>query len=231
MKNIFKTIFIATVFAAVTTVGADSSKAANLIRVPGLEISAGQGNEFSEVTALYAEPNYSPDANCDLHTQLTLDAGAVSGKFAVVEEKVAGSCEIAVVANPRFYKLTTRSIGCGSLVHAGEMATNDGLNRIEIIDHRGRLCRDAVPARIIVKETQAGATTVLYSANRQLTISASLNAPTDGGGFTCMAYWEGYEIEGGACKKKSASGCSNPFPFTSLAACEDSSAEKPLFQD
>jgi hypothetical protein len=80
---------------------------------------------------------------------------------------------------------------------------------------------------LIVRETSPQETKVLYSANR-VSLSEA-NSPSERAPITCMAFWEGYVSEAGVCKKKSASGCSNPFPFESLASCEDSSPEKPLF--
>lgn len=36
---------------------------------------------------------------------------------------------------------------------------------------------------------------------------------------TCMAYWEGAELEDGICVAKSGSGCSNPFTYDSVGHC------------
>lgn len=36
---------------------------------------------------------------------------------------------------------------------------------------------------------------------------------------TCMAYWEGAQVEDGACVEGATSGCSNPFPYEDIGAC------------
>src|SRR5262245_50190040 len=62
---------------------------------------------------LYTDPNAAPNPNCDVHTKL--DLAAAPHSTAKLEEAVEGSCEIAVIPNPRTYRLRLANTSCGSL--------------------------------------------------------------------------------------------------------------------
>jgi hypothetical protein len=111
---------------------------------------------------LYAQPHATPNPGCDVHTKLDLAADHFS--TASLEEVVGGFCEIAVVPNPRTYRLRQTGTSCGSRIFAGSVKKQGKSYAIKITDHRSRLCRDLVPAQIIVEETAPGAiTTTKYS--------------------------------------------------------------------
>lgn len=64
---------------------------------------------------------------------------------------------------------------------------------------------------------------VTIIAPADLTVSAiGQDQPTKRPPHICMAYWSGYRVENGQCVKRGASGCSNPFQFRTLEACEAS---------
>jgi hypothetical protein len=121
---------------------------------------------FEGVFRMYSEPRHVPNAWCDLGTRLVLDTGKLTGKFAVLENFVAGLCKVAVYPDTRYVALQEDAsrASCGSKVYVGTLVSAKGLRQVEITDHRRRLCRDLVPARVIVKETDAeGVETVLYA--------------------------------------------------------------------
>ena len=62
---------------------------------------------------LYGEPHFTPNPSCDLHTKLELKAATFS--TATLEEAVGGFCEIAVVPNPRTYRLRLTGTDCGCI--------------------------------------------------------------------------------------------------------------------
>ncbi|MEZ4741971.1 MAG: hypothetical protein R3B45_05915 [Bdellovibrionota bacterium] len=102
---------------------------------------------------LYSTPHYTPDSSCDTGIKLTLDEGTITGPFAVLENFVAGFCEIYANPDQRIYILEKLADEpCGSKIYQGQRSTLEGTAKIEIVDHRGRRCRDSVPAKIIVKE-------------------------------------------------------------------------------
>jgi hypothetical protein len=116
---------------------------------------------------LYGEPRHRPDPFCDHGTRLVLDKAAVSGNVAFLENFLRGACEIFVPPNPRHYKITSVTPdGCGSMVYKGQVHGGGGLQEIEIIDHRTRVCEDIVPARIVVKEKGPDGHRTLYSHDR-----------------------------------------------------------------
>lgn len=108
-------------------------------------------------------PQARPDINtmCDRYTRLTLD-----GNTATLENALAGSCKIRVTPDPRTYSLAAQPADCGSRLYEGSFLTGpaDAPVRIEVLDHRMRLCKDAVAAPVIVTEVYAdGHTRTLYA--------------------------------------------------------------------
>jgi hypothetical protein len=113
---------------------------------------------------LYAAPRTNPTPNCDVHTSLSLSNVAGAGAQAMLDEVVAGTCEIYVERQLRGYELRLDDTSCGSKIYKGSALVNDKVRSITITDHRTRMCRDRVPARIIVEETDdAGAVQTRYS--------------------------------------------------------------------
>jgi len=111
---------------------------------------------------LYAEPGQEPSKFCDMHTVLELKNGA--GARAALQENVTGMCKVAVFPDLREYRLRLDQTSCGSKIYKGSKRIN-GLRRpITLTDHRKRACKDVVPARIIVEETDRfGASQTKYS--------------------------------------------------------------------
>lgn len=164
---IFKTfsaliLLSSTAFFAVACGGADSvSEEDGVDEVSEAEAISAKitPGEFK----LYAEPNAAPSPSCDPHTKLELKAARFS--TASLREAVGGFCEIAVIPNPRTYRLRQTGNSCGSRTFAGSVTRAGKRSEITITDHRKRTCRDIVPAKIIVEEKRGGVTVTKYSSN------------------------------------------------------------------
>jgi hypothetical protein len=100
---------------------------------------------------LYLEPAHAVVPMCDIYTHLSIE-----GRVARLRDAVDGTCKIFVHPNPRAFRLHAADIGCGSLQYTGAYRTRDGVYSIVITDHRERVCRDLVPAQLIVEETTPG---------------------------------------------------------------------------
>lgn len=112
---------------------------------------------------LYSEPHYV-SSDCNLGTGLILDRGKYLGEVAVLEDFVKGTCKIAVRPNTRYTKLTFVSSNCGSKIYQGSFMSAENFVVATIVDHRNRLCRDLVPAKIVVTlQPSDGPVTTLYS--------------------------------------------------------------------
>jgi len=111
---------------------------------------------------LYAEPRQEPSTFCDVHTVLELKNGG--GARAAIQEKVTGMCKLAVFPDLREYRLRLDETSCGSKIYKGSKRINGLRRTITLTDHRKRTCKDLVPAKIIVEETDRfGATQTKYS--------------------------------------------------------------------
>ncbi|MBX3262510.1 MAG: hypothetical protein KF782_22710 [Labilithrix sp.] len=111
---------------------------------------------------LYGEPNAAPNPHCDVHTALTLSGDG--GARAALREALDGLCEIYVAPQEREYRLRLAGTSCGSKIYKGKKRIAGKVREITITDHRTRVCRDLVPAKIIVAETDgAGALQTKYS--------------------------------------------------------------------
>ncbi len=99
---------------------------------------------------LYSEAGFEPNPGCDVHTSIILDHSNQLGSFAVVENGLDGFCEIYVHPNTKLFRIVETEKSCGSKYYEGEFNGKGERLKIEIVDHRGRICRDIVPARVIV---------------------------------------------------------------------------------
>lgn len=120
------------------------------------------GEEFRLDEDVFPEPN---SGTCDVYTKMTLD---LSEGYVALEEKMEGECKIAVDPNPRTYHLQLTGTPCGSRVYEAHVTTNGEARDLTLTDHRTRLCRDLVPARIIVDEANRDGSgfRTLYSFDR-----------------------------------------------------------------
>lgn len=113
---------------------------------------------------LFRLPHYAPESSCERLTKLE-----VKDMNAHLEEAFVGPCAtfVAVDPNARDYKLTREGTSCGSSIYTASFAKGVETWSIKLTDHRTRVCRDIVPARIVVEETHDGPlgpiTTKLYS--------------------------------------------------------------------
>lgn len=142
------------------------------------ESAADEGAEQSEdelrratiapgVFKLYSDANATPNESCDVHTRLELVSS--NGARARLSERLGeGSrCRLAVFPNEREFRLTQSSTSCGSKIYKGTRQKDGKTHKITVTDHRTRMCRDLVPAKIIIEETVPGfpgpITTTKYS--------------------------------------------------------------------
>lgn len=111
----------------------------------------------------YDRPRKNPSPHCDVHTKVELVNG-FAGALANLKNTVEGACEIHVQPNERNFNLAEvkgEETACGTKVYAGETSDLTEIYdpkrvvKIEIVDHRARICRDVVEAQLIVKETLA----------------------------------------------------------------------------
>lgn len=110
---------------------------------------------------LYDEPHAQPNPSCDVHTSLVLHSDG--GARATLEERVGGFCELYVAPTTREFRLRAAGTSCGSKIYKGRKKVDGVWRSITITDHRKRVCRDLVPAKIIVEEKWSGHETTRYS--------------------------------------------------------------------
>lgn len=111
---------------------------------------------------LYGEPNVTPSAFCDLYTSLSLTEGAEPR--ALLVNRLAGSCEIAVFPNERAFDLTVSTDACGAKIYKGtRLAQGNGPTAIKIVDNRTMTCEIPILALVYVEETYAQGISRLYS--------------------------------------------------------------------
>ncbi len=134
-----------------------------VMMILGASVASAATDQFQ----MYRTPNAAVEPFCNVYTSLTLTApGANADAEAILARRLQGTCEIHVEPNLRAYDLTLVSNSCGSKYYEGSVGTA----KIKVIDHRTRLCRDLVPAKIIMTETDTqGNTTTLYSKDREVT--------------------------------------------------------------
>jgi hypothetical protein len=124
-----------------------------------------------ETFRLYDEPNTEPGGRCDVHTVLTFapEEHEDSNPEAVVRhahlrDTLVGDCRRAVDPDPRTYVLRLEDVSCGSKIYTARLTTEGTPRFISVTDHSTRICKDLVPARIIVTEDSlAGDSRTLYS--------------------------------------------------------------------
>jgi hypothetical protein len=122
---------------------------------------------------LYSQPGHV-SSDCNLGTGLILDRGRLLGDIAVFEDFVKGTCKVAVRPNTRFSKLTFVRASCGSRIYEGGFVTAEGYVQVTITDHRTRLCKDIVPAKIVVTfQTYEGKVQTLYSQDAAPTAASA----------------------------------------------------------
>ncbi|MBC87441.1 MAG: hypothetical protein CL677_09725 [Bdellovibrionaceae bacterium] len=90
---------------------------------------------------------------CDVGQKLVLTNTDRVGPLALIKNHVYGLCEVYANPDERYVELQIGQAGCGSKLYTGSHAGPDGTINIEIIDHRTRLCRDLVPAAVIMNIT------------------------------------------------------------------------------
>ncbi len=118
----------------------------------------------SETFKLYSDVEPDPSGRCDIYTVLTLSsgrAGDVKDPFARgavlrahLFNEVVGYCKVHIDPDPRDYALLFGGNECGSTVYSASMTLDGTARDITVTDHRKRVCKDIVPARIVVEERE-----------------------------------------------------------------------------
>lgn len=114
----------------------------------------------------------TPNTGCEIGTSLVLDKGQISGDVVLLKEFVMGFCEIYAVPNQRFFApKSVEEDGCGSVVIKGSIERNGSREVIEIVDNRARVCKDVIPALVVmtVKDQAKGTEYTSYSNDVQST--------------------------------------------------------------
>lgn len=94
-------------------------------------------------------PDTKPSPSCDHYTKLVIGQEGNELRATLKNELSAtSSCEIAVVPNERSYALTAKDDGCGTKVYTG----TSGGTKLEVQDHRKRVCENVIPAAVEVHE-------------------------------------------------------------------------------
>ena len=159
---------ILSLMIALTAVACGAEQQSNTLATETKTLTVDEGT-----FKLYENEDIVPEAFCDLHVLLTLKNTA-NGSVAIFENALEGVCEIAVNPNPRTYVLTEGKSVCGSRVFEGKLinAAKDSANSIVITDHRNRVCKDVVPASIIVEKkfSETQVQTLFSIDNRALTL-------------------------------------------------------------
>jgi hypothetical protein len=136
----------------------------------------------TQTFTLYGEPGEEPTPRCDVHTVLTLSAqqaGVVGSPFAQgtmvlahLKDTVDGTCKLGIHAEPRSYRLFLDGNECGSVIYKANVTVDGESREITVTDHRSRVCKDVVPAKMIVDEADAGGKVrTLYSSDSSRTPS------------------------------------------------------------
>lgn len=108
---------------------------------------------------LYDVPSHDPVLWCDSYTKLHLSSTPRGGMQATLSNVLEGECDLAVIENKRLhFELQVEGDGCGSLIYTSPF--------LKIIDHRNRVCRDMVLAKIIVQEGTLYGTSTYYSLDK-----------------------------------------------------------------
>lgn len=131
-----------------------------------------------------------PFGRCDVGTDLVLSpitnarierSGSVGR--ASLRESVPRDCD-RVDADPRTYELLYGGEDCGSAIYVANL-TVDGTSRsLKIIDHRSRLCRDRVPAPVVVEEESLRGSIRRLYARDPMDVSCEHSGKRYGGGTT-----------------------------------------------
>jgi hypothetical protein len=133
-----------------------------LSSVPSEETSSTAPAAMTESFKLYDDLE-SAGGRCDVHTVLTLssrDTGEVRDAFergtilyAHLHNEASGDCALRLDPDPRDYALLFDGDECGSLVYKASETRDGRAREMTLTDHRGRLCKDYRPAKLVVEET------------------------------------------------------------------------------
>jgi hypothetical protein len=134
----------------------DDAASANADLVAPAPIAAGKFD-------LLTKPRVAPHS-CDQLTKLE-----VKDLSAHMSDSLVSPCMTFAAVDPhtRDYKLTRTGSSCGSTMYEASFTKGGDHWSIKLTDNRARLCRDVIPALIVIEETHNGTTEKLYSNDAQ----------------------------------------------------------------
>lgn len=89
-----------------------------------------------------------PNPHCSVYRELVLDEAEMTRSFALMSNRLQGSCQIVIHPDETYHRLQYKSTSCGSHGYEGSRITSQGVEKITVTDHRTRVCRD-LPAGLI----------------------------------------------------------------------------------
>ena len=132
-----------------------------------------------EIFDMYPEAHAEVNPYCDIHTQLILKEFANKVLRVTSQDRLRGNCIpfLPIDETIRDYKIVfQKKSGCGSMMYKGIYESKNGPHTIVVIDHTTRVCKDIVPAKIMVRETdEVGNVKELYSNDRAVYFQPASN--------------------------------------------------------
>jgi hypothetical protein len=130
---------------------------------PNEETSSSAAAATTESFKLYDDLESAGGGRCDIYTVLTLSTKGTSEVkapfepgtilYAHLENAAAGDCKLRLDPDPRDYGLLFDGEECGSTVYRASETREGAAREMTLTDHRGRVCKDYKPAKIVVEET------------------------------------------------------------------------------
>jgi hypothetical protein len=134
-------------------VGGCASQSSDDAQASDSDLSASQIEIAPGTFDLFNSPKGS-NVGCSIKTVLTLTTDGDTA-HASLKNVASGICAVYVMPDVREFDLKLESNTCGSETYSGDATVNGIERHISIVDNRGRTCRDFVPAKIVLNETDA----------------------------------------------------------------------------
>jgi len=118
---------------------------------------------------MYRKPHTKIVPECDVHAVMTIENDQIR-----VENKLIGSCEIAINPDPRIYNIieahtdlcgttTFQAVAADIVMMTVDFEPASTWTSATLVDHQQRVCKDVVPAPFILEEAKGTKIHTLYS--------------------------------------------------------------------
>jgi hypothetical protein len=134
-------------------VGGCAAQSDDAAQASDSDLSASQIEITPGTFDLFSAPK-GANVGCSIKTILTLTTDGNTA-HASLKNVSSGICAVYVMPDVREFDLKLDSSACGSDTFSGESIVNGVERHVSITDNRGRSCRDFVPAKIVLEETDA----------------------------------------------------------------------------